>query len=120
MTKEEAIKYLKQLYPNGGYTLLDEQRIEAITMAVESLSKLSLPSGVKEAAVEAFKELVDSDKNNFLEIFKAGARWASEQGETAEVGYWNQQGLSIKLDKPLEKLGFEEGDKVTVLINSRV
>ena len=80
MTTEEAIKYLKQLYPNGGYTWLDEQRIETITMAVESLSKLSLPSGVKEAAVEAFKELVDPDKNNFLEIFKAGAKWATEQG----------------------------------------
>ena len=28
MTRTEAIKYLKQLYPNGGRCWLDEQRIE--------------------------------------------------------------------------------------------
>lgn len=39
MTKEEAIKYLQQLYPNGGHCWLDEQRIEAINMAVKSLQK---------------------------------------------------------------------------------
>ena len=30
MNRAEAIKYLKQLYPNGGHCWLDEQRIEAI------------------------------------------------------------------------------------------
>ena len=30
---------------------------------------------LEKAAVEAFKKIVDSDKNNFLEIFKAGAEW---------------------------------------------
>lgn len=39
MTKEEAIKYLQQLYPNGGHCWLDEQRIEAIGMAVEALQE---------------------------------------------------------------------------------
>lgn len=39
MTKEDAIKYLQQLYPNGGHCWLDEQRIEAINMAVKSLQK---------------------------------------------------------------------------------
>ena len=39
MTNEEAIKFLKQLYPNGGGTWLDEQRIEAISMAVNALEK---------------------------------------------------------------------------------
>ena len=37
MTIQEAIKYLKQLYPNGGCCWLDEQRIEAISMAVAAL-----------------------------------------------------------------------------------
>lgn len=36
--------------------------------------------------------------------------------ETAEVGYWNQRGLSLLLDKSLEKLGYKEGDKVIVQI----
>lgn len=129
MTKEEAIKYLKQLYPNGGYTWLDEQRMEAITMAVEALSKPSLPSGVDEAAeeyVDKWYSIHGLDRESYpidVEVskadFYAGVKWASEQGETAEVGYWNQRGLSIKLDKPLEKLGFEEGDKVTILINKK-
>lgn len=36
---------------------------------------------LEKAAVEAFKQIVDSDKNNFLEIFKAGAKWQAEQFE---------------------------------------
>lgn len=39
MTKEEAIKYLQQLYPNGGHCWLDEQRIEAIGMAIQALQQ---------------------------------------------------------------------------------
>lgn len=39
MTKEEAIKYLQQLYPNGGHCWLDEQRIEAIGVAVKALQE---------------------------------------------------------------------------------
>ena len=39
MTKEEAIKYLQQLYPNGGHCWLDEQRIEAIGMAIKALKE---------------------------------------------------------------------------------
>ena len=39
MTEEEAIKYLQQLYPNGGHCWLDEQRTEAIAMAIQALQK---------------------------------------------------------------------------------
>lgn len=39
MTNQEAIKYLQQLYPNGGHCWLDEQRIEAIGMAVKALQE---------------------------------------------------------------------------------
>ena len=39
MTKEEAIKYLQQIYPNGGHCWLDEQRIKAIGMAVKALQE---------------------------------------------------------------------------------
>ncbi len=34
---------------------------------------------LEKAAVEAFKQIVDSDKNNFLEIFKAGTQWQKQQ-----------------------------------------
>ena len=42
MTNQEAIKYLKQLYPYGGCCWLDEQRIEAIGMAVSALERENL------------------------------------------------------------------------------
>ena len=37
MDKEEAIKFLKQLYPNGGHCWLDYQRMKAIGMAINAL-----------------------------------------------------------------------------------
>lgn len=37
MTDKEAIKYLKQLYPYGGHCWLDEQRIDAISIAVNAI-----------------------------------------------------------------------------------
>lgn len=43
MTKEDAIKYLQQLYPNGGHCWLDEQRIEAISMAIDALQEVPAP-----------------------------------------------------------------------------
>lgn len=38
MTNQEAINYLKQIYPQGGCCYLDEQRMTAIRMAIEALS----------------------------------------------------------------------------------
>lgn len=37
MTNQEAIKYLKQIYPYGGCCWLDEMRTEAIRMAITAL-----------------------------------------------------------------------------------
>ena len=34
---------------------------------------------LEKAAVEAFKQIVDLDKNSFFEIFKAGAQWKQQQ-----------------------------------------
>ena len=39
MKKEDAIKFLKQLYPNGGHCWLDDQRMEAIGMAIKALQE---------------------------------------------------------------------------------
>lgn len=64
MNKEEAIKYLQQLYPNGGHCWLDEQRIEAIGMAINALqeepvSKQNLSN--VERTVKNWKEPVSED-----------------------------------------------------------
>ncbi len=46
--------------------------------------------------------------------------WQKQQmmkdSESAEIGYWNQRGLSIRLDESLERLGFGEDTKVKVII----
>ncbi len=33
-----------------------------------------------------------------------------------EIGYWNQTGLSIRLDQSLEKIGYDEDTKVKIII----
>lgn len=52
MTTQEAIKFLQQLYPVGGHCWLDEQRIEAIGMAIKALQVESVnrtPADIKAA-----------------------------------------------------------------------
>ena len=52
MTTQEAIKFLQQLYPVGGHCWLDEQRIEAIGMAIKALQEESAnrtPADIKAA-----------------------------------------------------------------------
>ena len=52
MSKEEAINYLQQLYPNGGHCWLDEQRIEAIGMAVKALQEEPVSEDLGEITLE--------------------------------------------------------------------
>lgn len=95
MTKEEAIKYLQQLYPNGGNCWLNEQRIKAIGMDIKALQEepvnedLDLGCGViwkceepvsedlREASRKYFKSLKDSCfiSSDIMLAFKAGAKW---------------------------------------------
>ena len=48
---------------------------------IDSLEEEPVSNDLEEAVVEAFKQIVDSDKNSFLEIFKAGAQWGMRQVE---------------------------------------
>lgn len=83
MTREEAIKYLRQIYPNGGHCWLDEQRIEALDMAIQALS-VSLPEGL-DGATEKYREYREkcgiNDPIMLVEIadaYYAGAEWGAE------------------------------------------
>lgn len=121
MTKEEARLTLQQNF--GLLSFEYPGRItEALKIALEALSDPPLPSNLEEAAdYYASKSWVyggvfhEAAKNTF----KAGAEWMASQGETAEVGYWNQRGLSLRLDQSLEKLGYKDGDKVIVQIRKK-
>ena len=91
MTNEEAIKYLQQIYPYGGHCWLDEQRTEAIGMAIEALRELSsIERNGKDCKEEPASEDLDHAATDYLisirlgdhnltKAFKAGANWQKEQ-----------------------------------------
>ena len=78
MTKEEAIKYLQQLYPNGGHCWLDEQRIEAIGIAVKSLQEEPASEDLEEEIRKYQKEVYDGD-TTVRDIARHFANWQREQ-----------------------------------------
>jgi hypothetical protein len=66
MTNKEAINYLKQLYPNGGHCWLDDQRMEAIGMAIKALQEESVSEEqVKEDTMTIRKEWFEHCKKSW-------------------------------------------------------
>lgn len=66
MTNKEAINYLKQLYPNGGHCWLDEQRMEAIGMAINALQEEPVSEEqVKEDTMTIRKEWFEHCKKSW-------------------------------------------------------
>ncbi len=66
MKKEEAISYLQQLYPNGGHCWLDDQRMEAIGMAVKALQEEPVSEEqVKEDTMTIRKEWFEHCKKSW-------------------------------------------------------
>ena len=72
MAKEEAIKYLQQLYPKGGHCWLGEQRIEAIGMAMNALQE------------EPASEDLEKELDNWRHIHFSGRRDGKLSGEYLE------------------------------------
>ena len=125
MTNEKAIKYLKQLYPNGGHCWLDEQRIEAIGMAVKALQKEPVSEDLEEAvnAYIGYAPEVDESSSTYgkRQAFKAGAKWQKEQlmakavDVTIAIPYPNGYGGYTQLVDSKEGLTFGENLKVLVI-----
>ena len=67
MTKEEAIKYLQQLYPNGGHCWLDEQRMEAIGIAIKALQEEPVSKDLEVASKEWLSSQLDKSYANYGE-----------------------------------------------------
>ena len=74
MTKKEATKYLQQLYPNGGHCWLDEQRIEAIGMAIQALQE----EPVSDDFEMALAEMIDKAQTSVVEPWVVAAQWKDE------------------------------------------
>lgn len=124
MTNEKAIKYLKQLYPNGGHCWLDEQRIEAIGMAVKALQKEPVSEDLEEAvnAYIGYAPEVDESSSTYgkRQAFKAGANWkeqlmAKAVDVTIAIPYPNGFGGYTQLVDSKEGLPFGENLKVLVI-----
>lgn len=117
MTQEEAIKYLRQIYPNGGHSWLDSQRIEAIEMAIMALSNPTLPSNLDEAAEEYSRKKAVKYYGNTFYAFKAGAEWMAGQGFISE-GIINQTSGEDTIIELNEHIGYLE-DCEEVIVNIR-
>ena len=86
MTNEEAIKFLKQLYPYGGHCWLDDQRIEAVGMAIKALQEEPANDSFEAEVKKLWEEIntghsysiVDS-YNQFYGLCLEIADWQKEQ-----------------------------------------
>lgn len=100
MKKEDAIKFLQQLYPNGGHCWLDEQRTEAIGMAIEALRDIErngkdckddpVSDDFEEACNQMSKAAIISkceagkpffSDGDYKLGFKAGASWQKQKDD---------------------------------------
>lgn len=95
----EGVDVNKMLADCRGY---DEKPSEDLEEAAEEYADGEMMSGLAERA------------------FVDGAKWQKEQmmkeAVEGEIGYWNQTGLSIRLDQSLEKLGYGEDTEVKIII----
>lgn len=96
-------------------TLCKEEAYNEVLAILDTMQEEPVSEELEKAAVEAFKQIVDSDKNSFLEIFKAGAQWQEEQMMAKAV-----EGIAHPDDKEiwcdLEKYHLSDGDKVKVIV----
>ena len=90
MTKKDAIKFLQQIYPYGGHCWLDEQRTEAIGMAIKALQKEPVSDDFEEACNQMSKAAIKSkceagkpffSDGDYKLGFKAGASWQKQKDD---------------------------------------
>lgn len=131
MTKEEAIRTLCAIdVPVGNCALIDEETHEAISMAIEALSKPSLPSNLDEVA-EEYAEEFGKYLYGISTAFKAGAEWMAGQevkiGETkiyleddGDEPPYSQEWLDLESTEfKLPDGAFQSGDEVEVILRKK-
>lgn len=94
---------------------IDTENLKSMIRERYNTYKIGQHSPFRNGKVEALREIIELIDS----LQQEQPEWMASQGETAEVGYWNQRGLSLCLDKSLEKLGYKEGDKVIVQIRKK-
>ena len=120
MTQEECIALLKRYaeYDGMGIPNLAGCR-EAMRMAVELLSKSSLPSNLDEAA-EKYSETFEDLQDAIEDAFKAGAEWVAGQGQTFEAHVDNGCAVASGVKLPFVLWNtYEDGDVLKVQIRKK-
>ena len=148
MTREEAkeilISTLRDINSDSeGFEYTTEQFTEAMLIAIEELSRPSLPSNIDEASLKVYPKmsrlsephgvipadnkthyLGDANEENRV-AFRAGAEWMAEQGysqeetvedKSLEIGYGVLPGITPIINLPDS---FKPGDKVIVQIRKK-
>jgi hypothetical protein len=124
MSKEEAIKYLQQLYPNGGHCWLDEQRMEAIGIAIKTLQEEPVSEDLMDATNnycvnvrKGYPRVKDETDRYICNAFEAGANWQKEQmmAKTIE-GYVLANGMGEPILHLWDKGKHLVGKKVKVVV----
>ena len=107
---------------NANHVVAD---LEQLLSLIDSLQQEqpSLPSNLDEAAVQAHIQMEESgEEMTFLNIFKAGAKWMAEQGETHNgmVCAFNGDGSTRYISGTfLSPKNFELADKVIIQIRKK-
>ena len=132
MTDKEAIKYLQQLYPNGGHCWLDEQRIDAIGMAVKALQEEPVSEDLEEASKEWLRPQLDKSYANYgekkmmelthfdgyamLDAIEFGAKLQKQQLMAKAINTEASFTMSVPCICISLPLGVKVGDKVKVIV----
>ena len=132
MTNKEAIKYLQQLYPNGGHCWLDEQRIEAIGMAVKALQEEPVSEDLEEVSKEWLRPQLDKSYANYgekkmmelthfdgyamLDAIEFGAKLQKQQLMAKAINTEASFTMSVPCICISLPLGVKVGDKVKVIV----
>lgn len=132
MTREEAIKILQNICFEA------PEVKEALQIAIEALSMLSLPSDLDEAAEEFVKTTsvkvwgkIDPKKDlkgymaranygtGLLDGFKAGAEWMVGQGQTIESLVWRDEDDKLFIEAFIDENKFKMADNIIIQIRKK-
>lgn len=86
----------------------------------DKIAEAAFIAGAKWMRKKDVEDMYLSDNRHFLKCYEQGkVDMRVEMMKDAvegEIGYWNQRGLSIRLDKSLERLGYDMDTKVKIII----
>lgn len=91
-SEDEHIQFMRELNDNG-------YKWNEVTLRIDKKEE-PVSEELEKAAVEAFKQIVDDERNSFLEIFKAGARWQ----EAKDKQVLNEEGVVVLPEEAFERM----------------